>query len=83
MNVEMSVETWSWKAEKQETILLKPNDILEICGMCTFERMCYHDIVINNGKAKRFCSDEIVRILYESKSCVPERCYNRHVFNLN
>ena len=71
----LTVETWSWTPSLREAVTINAGDELKICGMCTWERMCYHDIVINDTKSKTFSSEEIVMMLYKLKipdSDIPE-----------
>ncbi len=68
----LKVRTWSWNVALREEIVLHAGDQLQICGSCTFERMCYHNIVINNSDHKTFRSDDITMILNKCGIPLPE-----------
>ena len=72
----LNVKTWSYDARLRERIIIQPGDTLNICGGCTFERMCFHDITINTNDPKTFCSEDIVKIFVALN--VPETHVPQH-----
>ena len=63
----INISTHSYNPTLRKNIIINAGDELKICGICIWERNCYHSIVINDGSPNTFDSWTLAKFFYDIK----------------